>query len=134
MRFDPENDPFEQLNDPEMLDDTPIGTLRVVPWGHAASVAIMDDRDPTLVRRIVHTLRVGESPLDAVYGRRVLEDAAVREIYARRDAARAESDGRDRTHVSKDFVNDMARFRARRDDGSEAIAMLSGAIPWDVRG
>jgi hypothetical protein len=133
VRYDPQNDPYQDLNDPAVLDNTPIGTLRVVPWANAASVAVMDAHDPTIVRKIIHTLHVDENPLNAIYGKRPNEATAWREIYDARDADEARQDANHQHAVSTDTIADAERIRRKHADADEGFAMLTGEIPWDVK-
>lgn len=132
MQWTQETDPFPMLNDRALLDDTPIGTLRVVPWANTASVAVMDKQDPSIVRSIIKTLHVGENPLDAVYGKRTHEHASWRAAYDARDESIAKADASEAKTRTQDLVTDLEKFRSRRDDGEEALAMQLGEIPWDV--
>lgn len=120
LRYDPKDDPFEHLNDPQVLDNTPIGTLRVVPWANAASVAVMDRQDATRVQRIVHTLQHGENPLAAVYGKRTYEQTAVQAAYDLRDEDRHAAELRDEDALSKDNQDRYRHFLRRHIDGEEA--------------
>lgn len=120
FRYDPENDPFENLNDPRVLDNTPIGTLRVIPWANAASVAVMDRHDPTRVQRIIHTLSHGESPLSAIYGKRTYEQTAVQAAYEVRDEDRTAAEAREEEALSKDNQDRYRHFLRRHIDGEEA--------------
>jgi hypothetical protein len=132
-RFDPANDPYEHLNSSGILDDTPIGTLRVVNWGVTASVCVMDDEDPTLIRRITHTLKVGENPLDAIYGKRTQEQDAVTELYVKRNEVRDASEARADDDLSRDFVNELDTFERRHDEGKEAVIGFAGLGKVDVQ-
>lgn len=127
LRYDPKNDPWKALNDARVLDDTPIGTLRVITWGHAASVAVMHDTDRTRVQRVIYTLKRGENPLNAIYGKRTFEQAHVRALYDARDEVVAASEEREADDLSGDFVRALTKLRNRRDDGDEAIAGAMGA-------
>jgi len=133
MRFDKNNDPYEALNDPALLDDTPIGTLRVVTWGRAASVAIMRDDDPTIVKSIIHTLHRGENPLNAIYGKRTHEQDAVKALYDRRDDTRNETERRADDDLSRDFVSALDTFERRNDEGAEAMIGFAGHGHVEVR-
>lgn len=126
------HDWYETLNDPALLDDTPIGTLRVIPWANAACVALMDKHDPTIPRAIIKTLCVGQNPLDAIYGKRTHEHRAWREAYGARDEAVAKSAASEAADLSKDFVRELDKLEARKDDGAEAVAAALGVVPWDV--
>lgn len=134
MRYDPENDPYQDLNDPAVLDNTPIGTLRVVPWAGAASVAVMDHGDPTIVRKIIYTLHVNENPLNAIYGKRPNEATAWRDAYEKRDEEQARRDESLAHSISTEMINACAKIERRYDDGREAIAAFAGAIPLEVKG
>jgi hypothetical protein len=133
FRYDPQNDPFRHLNDPALLDNTPIGTLRVVPWARVASVAVMDKADPTIVRRLIRTLHVGENPLDAVYGKRTHESGVWAEVYAERDEIEAKAEANEDAAISKDTVRDLDKLESRREDGAEAVAAMLGLAPWEVK-
>lgn len=134
MYFDAKSDPFAELNDPRILDNTPIGTLRVIPWANTASVAVMHPHDPTRVQRIVRTLHRGangriENPLNAVYGKRTHEDANARALYERRDATEAASAEREESDYRGDFRRELGKMLAKRADMEEALA---GALGADV--
>lgn len=127
LRYDPTNDPWAAYNEPRLLDDTPIGTLRVVTWGHAAAVAVMDAYDPTRVKRIIKRLGRGMNPLDAIPGKRTWEQEQVRDLYARRDRGVAEAEARDDADTRNDLERELGRFVRRREDGDEAVAGALGA-------
>jgi hypothetical protein len=115
---------IEALNDPATLDNTPIGTIRVVEWAGTFCVAIMSEHDNDRIKRIVHQLTPGENPLCAVYGKRTFERAAVKRAYdnvVEQREKRAESFKRDH---SKDFRKEIKNFLSKRWDGSARDAVL----------
>ena len=127
MFFDPDNDPFEALNDPETLDDTPIGLLLVLLDDGMPVVYVMDAYDPTFAVAPIHFLQRGEHPSAAVYGKRVLE----RELVFRRCAADKQMKQDARRSQSKllagDAGRELRRFaNERHHDAHEAIAAVLG--------
>lgn len=126
-RVDPKNDPFRRLNDPRNLDNTAIGTLRVVRWGKFVAVARMDHRDPTRVRDIVHYLKRGENPSAAVFGKRTFEQASVRALYNARDEAAKVSEEREWEDMRGDFQRELEKHILSKEDGDEAVAGALGA-------
>jgi tRNA A37 N6-isopentenylltransferase MiaA len=126
VRYDQKSDPYRYLNDPRLLDDTPIGTLRVITWAGVASVCVMHPTDNNRVHRIVHTMRHGDNPLDAIYGRRTHESRTVAEFYERRNEARAASEAREEAAVSHEHVKELEKIRTRYEDGEEAIVGALG--------
>lgn len=132
MRYDKDNDPWSELNS-SLLDNTPIGTLRVVTQGNAAGVAVMDPQDPTRVQRIIHTLGRKENPLQAIYGKRLQEQDAVAALYASAKDTRDKTEALDNEDLSKDFVNALDRFERRNDEGKEAVIGFAGLGHVEVR-
>jgi enoyl-CoA hydratase/carnithine racemase len=114
------------LVDTEVLDDTPIGTLRVIEWGDTHCVAVMRHDDPERVFNIVHTLAPGENPLNAVYGKRLFETPAISSLYDKQAEEREASAQRHIDLVSADFQKAVKRFLAKNEDGREAVAALYG--------
>jgi hypothetical protein len=120
--YDPDRDPFEEMNDPEILDDTPIGTLRVIPWGNGAAVALMHKHDDRRVDRVIHLLEPGEPPTNAIYGKRFYEAIALDAIYAEAKAGRERVEERRQLDLSDDFVRKLDRFvEEHHQEGAEAI-------------
>jgi len=112
----------EALNDREVLDDTPIGTLRVVEWGDTMCVAVMKHTAPDEVFKIVHTLSPGENPLNAVYGKRLFETPAIGALYDAQAETAASSAARAAELVGKDFRKAALGFLHKHYDAREAIA------------
>lgn len=122
--WDPERDPFAELNTAE-LDDTPIGRLRVIPWGHAATVARVDEDDPSVVLSLLHTLKVGENPLAAIYGKRHWEQQTVQELYDRQADNKAAVEERADNELSHEFMKE-ARKLYNKTGGEDALAAVLG--------
>jgi hypothetical protein len=118
--------PWSFLNDPALMDDTPIGCLRVIPWGRSACVAIMDNEDHELVKKVIHRLRHGEHPLNAIPGKRTFEDLTAKKLYDRRNEDRERQRAGDERDLSVDLQADLRKFVNRYgDEGAEALASVS---------
>lgn len=111
---------LEALNDPELFDETPIGRLRVVPWCGRPCVAIMDKHDPDRVRRIIHTLRKNENPLNAIYGKRTFEKRDVVRAYFANIERDKEVAARKTEDMRKDTRIDVEKQLQKSWDGSVA--------------
>lgn len=112
---------LETLNDTEVLNDTPIGTLRVIDWYGQAAVAIMDKHDNDKPARVVHMLKAHENPLAAIYGKRTLESARVLDAYAAAVEMREGSAARAHEDQRADLRADLRRFLSKHEDGREAL-------------
>jgi hypothetical protein len=117
------------LVDTEVLDETPIGTLRIIEWGDTHCVAVMRHEAPDEVFNIVHTLTPGENPLNAVYGKRLFETPAISALYDFQAATQDASAERNRALVSADFQKALNRFLFKHDDGREAVAARVIRVP-----
>lgn len=109
---------LDVINADPLLDDTPIGRLRLERYGRGANawIAVVQvppgDYDPdTTPGRIIHTLKPGEDVFAAIYGKRFWEQRAVRERWCREQDA------------AEQAVDDAAR------EGSEVLvdALVSAA-------
>ncbi len=129
MRVVEATNPWKHLNDPVLMDDTPIGCLRVIPWGKRKEpmVAIMFDSDHELVKTVIHQLHTkADHPLGAIPGKRTFEVHAVERLYRLRDEDRERQQIGDERDASTDLVHDLRKFVARHgDEGAEAIASVS---------
>lgn len=122
---------LEALNDPELLDDTPIGRLRVIAWGGRPAVAIMHPHDPERVKRVIHMLKPFENPLNAIYGKRAFEGQSVWAKYQRALERERKSQESKRDDMSKDLQADINKQLEKSWDGSfkEALLRAMGVKP-----
>lgn len=122
---------LEDLNDDELLGDTPIGPLRVIRWCGANAVALMHEDEPELPKRVLYTLRPGENPLNAIYGKRTFEQRAVLEAYFGAKDRREKREERQREDLRKDTRLDVKKQLEKSWDGSfaEALAINLGWRP-----
>ena len=103
--------------------------------GRRIAVVRVDDHDETMVMEVVHFLKSGENPLDAIYGKRMWERAVVRDAYLVRDDSRAASDARNDADESRDTAKmfaDYARIRdSKTGDGTDALQhmLVTGRLP-----
>ena len=126
MLFDPDNDPCELLNVAE-LDETPIGTLRVLSEEGTPVVWIMDPHEPMLALAPVHILKPGGSPFAAAYGKRFFERAAVFQSYDAVRAMQKEAKQRGAKLLGGDTKRELTNFaNDRHHDAHEAINTLLG--------
>lgn len=116
---------YEDLNDPETLDDTPIGTLRVIPWCGQPAVALMHEGDPERPKRILHSLEPGENPLNAIYGRRTQEIRAVEALYDEKAQEKRAAANRTRAAHRKDAANAVRKQLSKSWDGSFRDALIA---------
>lgn len=119
---------LEYLNDEDVLGDTPIGHLRVVPWGGGLAVGVMDKHEPTIVRRIVHQLSPGENPLNAIYGKRTFEGSSVWAALQRAIGQRKRREEGIRDDLAKDARIDVQKALEKSWDGgvSETLQRALG--------
>jgi hypothetical protein len=109
------------LNDAELLTGTPIGDLVVRRYGRGAGVcvvAVVDRHDPDRPARQVHVIdpgKAGGGVLDAIYGKRFWESAAVQKLYADAHDAVDEREAQRAALHSKDFQDELARWLGRSD-------------------
>lgn len=122
---------IDDLNDPELLDDTPIGRLRVVRWCGAPAVAIMDEHEPEIAKRVIYMLKPGENPLNAIYGKRTFEQANVLAAYNIAKDRREKRQERTVEDLRKDTRADVKKQLEKSWDGSfaEALAVNLGWRP-----
>lgn len=122
---------IEDYVDHELLDDTPIGKLLLVPWGNSVGVAIADIGEPDRPKRICYTLGVDENPLNAIYGKRTFERMGVIDAYhemqRRRDKG-LEGNARD---MAKDARIDTQKQLEKSWDGGvdELLRRAMGMKP-----
>lgn len=106
-----------------LLDDVPIGPMAVVEWDGELFVAFVDEHDKSRVKRIVHTLKPGENPLNAVYGKRVMESRQVQALYDRQGDDAEKSEELHEQDVGKDFRKEAWRIW-NKEGGRDAFMAL----------
>lgn len=117
---------WEDLND-DILADTPIGTLGIIEWtGGDIGIAVMHEDEPTVPKHIIHTIKPGENPLDAIYGKRTFETREVLASYGKVEDARRASQARWAADHRKDTRIAALKLLKKSWDGSmqEAMARL----------
>lgn len=119
MRVLPPDHPMQN----PLLDSTPIGRLRVVEWAGTFCVARMNSHDPTKIKTVIHTLKPGENPLNAIYGKRMLEDGPAAAAYKKRDECKTESLQSVDADIRKDFRRELTKV-LNKEDGRDAVGWM----------
>lgn len=115
--------PADLVNASGLLDDTPLGTLRVVFVGGRPLVCVVAGPDDDRVLAELRFLEEHENPLNAICGRRIGEESTA--AYRERDHQRALTLEREDQEGRDDFRARLQRFLDTH--GREAAELLGGA-------
>ena len=116
LQYDPADESCAAYNDPEQMDETPLGMLRVITIGHRKAVVVVHEQDPRRSRRLLHFIRGRESPHEVIYGKRTQENDAVAALYNARNVARDAAEVSGQRDLSKDLVHDMEKLANKHSE------------------
>jgi hypothetical protein len=113
----------DALNDRSLLADTPIGELRVFRYGPGVAVGVVDRHRPEKQPMVLHIVNPTEkrgTVLDAIYGKRFWEDAAVIAVHAQAAEQLSARDAKNEELFDGDFAREIEGW-LKRDDARDVL-------------
>lgn len=116
---------LDAINADPMLQDSPLGDLKIVMWGGEPAVAVINRHDPERLPHILHMVADG-GVLSAMYGKRFWEQGAIQAAYDKAAELRTGAYERDKADRGRDAERDFLKFIRKEGARDEFLSAFAG--------